>query len=103
MTLIDRFLRRGRHAAGPRLLTGRRAQRTAARIEEARAALPTVVERDMAARRAHIRAHWRLEDADTGLVDLATVRARLGDEPDPEPELVRPYVQAGLHRMQGGC
>lgn len=102
MSLLSSLFRRGRHA-GPRLLTGRHARRTAARVTEAATALPTVVQRDMAERREHIRQHWRVEDAATGVVGtLAEVRARLGDDPDPEHELVRGHVRA-MHRTQGGC
>lgn len=92
MKLLDRlFRRRGRHA-GPRLLTGRHARRAQARIAETTGALPTVVERDQTARVDHVRRHWRIEDADTGVIDRALV---------DDHELVRGHVRA-LHRMQGG-
>jgi hypothetical protein len=89
MNLLARFFHRSRHAAGPRLLTGRHAKRTAARLAETVGALPTVVERDRAETLAHIRSHWRIEDAETGIIPIAE-----------DHELVRGHVRE-LHRMQG--
>lgn len=81
--LLSSLFRRttGRHAK-PRMLSPRQAKRAARRLAEATTALPTVVERDRAATLAHVRAHWRIEDADTGVM------------PVNRGELVRPYTQA---------
>lgn len=83
---LSALFRRGRHSAGPRLLSPRRARRAARHAAEAATALPTVHQRDGLA--AVVARHLD-PDADTRPFRRPAVS--LVKQPR-QPVLVRPYL-----------